>query len=97
MEELFQQVLIPTLASGLTALTTWFFARKKMASETKASELENVEKAIEIWREMAESIEAKMKEMEAEMQSKIDRLTKEVHLYRKENQELKRVLKQRNA
>lgn len=35
----------------------WFFTRKKTNAEAKGSELENVEQAIKIWRESAQSLQ----------------------------------------
>lgn len=66
--------LVAVLASGLTALVAWARARKKEAkdlakasAEVELAELENVEKAITIWRQLAD-----------EMIKQVDHLKKEV-------------------
>jgi predicted nucleic acid-binding Zn-ribbon protein len=51
-----------TLSAAGSSLVTWLFSRKKQEAETKASELDNVEKAVEIWRKMAEDLKAEIRE-----------------------------------
>lgn len=51
-----------TLSAAGSSLVTWLFSRKKQQAETKASELDNVEKAVEIWRKMAEDLKAEIRE-----------------------------------
>ncbi len=58
MNDLFL-IIIP---SFVTAVTTWAFSRKKYRAETKANELDNVDKAAKIWRELSEDLEKRLKE-----------------------------------
>lgn len=55
-----------TLSAAGSSLVTWFFSRKKQQAETKASELDNVEKAVEIWRKMAEDLKGEILENKEE-------------------------------
>ena len=52
-------IVVPSL---LTAITTWIFSRKKYKAETKSNELDNVEKAAKIWRELSEDLEKRLKD-----------------------------------
>lgn len=88
MNDLLISFLIPSATSGVTALITWTFARKKLNQETKATELDNVEQATKIWRELAEDLKSQVDELKAEMSG----LKDEVHKYRMENKDLKRIV-----
>jgi predicted RNase H-like nuclease (RuvC/YqgF family) len=75
--------------SAITATVTWLSARRKNNAEAKTSELDNVGKAITIWRELSEDMEIRFRE-------EIDKLKKDncdlqhrVSLMMKENEELK--------
>lgn len=79
-------VVIENIAvAGFTALTTWWFSRKKQNADVKITELDNVEKAIAIWRTMAEGLVAKFDDLS----QKYDELSKEVEALRRENKSLK--------
>lgn len=47
--------------------TTWFFARRKNNAEASSAELENIEKAITIWREQAEKLSEQVQKLEGEI------------------------------
>jgi hypothetical protein len=69
----------------------WFFTRKKSNADAKGSELENVEHAIKIWRETAETLSARVDELSKEIdEMRLDLLT--VH---RENKALKDYLYKR--
>lgn len=73
----------------VTAGTTWFFSRKKQNAEVQTNELDNVEKAITIWRELATDLGAKVDELS----KRCENLSDEIDLLRKENKSLKAELK----
>jgi len=52
-------IVIPSL---LTGTTTWLFSRKKYRAETTGNELDNVEKAAKIWRQLSEELEKRLKD-----------------------------------
>ncbi len=93
MENELLPVLSTVIISFITALITWGFTRKKQEQETISTELDNVEKATQIWRELAQDLKKQIDQLQKEM----NELKKEVHTYRKENQQLKRTLKTQNA
>ncbi len=51
-------IIVPSL---ITALTTWFLSRRKYQAEAKSNELDNLEKAVKIWRELSEDLEKRLK------------------------------------
>lgn len=62
MEELLQDNwLTATIASAVSALVTWFFHRRKQAAEAQASELDNVQTAIRIYRKATEDLQKELK------------------------------------
>lgn len=71
-------------ALSSAGITFWFTRRKQNAEDTN-SELLNTEQAIKIWREMAQEMTDKVKELSL----KVDALTQEVHNLRAENSRLK--------
>lgn len=51
------QNILPEMAIGLvSAATAWVFSKRKYQAEASATEIENVDKAAAIWRELAESL-----------------------------------------
>lgn len=70
--------IIALILPLLTAAGGWFVGKRKMKAEAAASELENVQQAIKIWRETAEALE-----------EKCDILLVEMEMMRSENKELK--------
>ena len=64
-----------TAIVGVVAFVT---GRKREKVEVKGSELDNVDKAVRIWQELAET-----------MTNKVEKLTEQVELLTKENQELR--------
>ena len=76
-----------TLASAGASFVTWVFTRRKQTAEAEGSELDNVEKAVAIWRQTAEDLHKEINELRqqitdlrrqiGELQSENDRLIKE--------------------
>lgn len=67
-----QELLIAIFSSGsLTGVFTWFFTRKTTQKTeriaAKSSELDNVEKAVEIWRNLAENLEKRVADLQEEI------------------------------
>lgn len=56
LEFFLTNILAPTFAAGFT----WILARRKFKQEVKANELENVERAVGIWRNISEGLEDKL-------------------------------------
>lgn len=96
MESLITTLLAPIITTIVGAFAGWFFGRRKQQAEAVMNELETVEKAVAIWRQIAQDLKAEM-----ELQSKqILSLRTEVEELRKDNagllQELKRIKKNQN-
>ena len=50
----------PTLATAAAGVVTTIMAWRKGQSQAKGSELDNVDKAIKVWRELAEGLEDRL-------------------------------------
>lgn len=62
----------------LTAIVAWFLARRKNSAEAQGTELDNIDKAATIWRNLSEQLES--------------RLNCEIQSLRKDNGELKELV-----
>lgn len=96
MEQFLDTLLFPLLSSAASAFLGWFFARRKQKAEAVASELETVEQAVRIWRELAQDLKKELSEQSVE----IAHLRDEVSVLRKDNvrllSELKAIKKTQN-
>jgi len=84
----FDDVIVPSLTGAIGAFVSWLIGRKKENVEVQGNEITNTQEAIKIWREMAEDMSNKVKELS----DKVDALTTEVQNLRGENAELKNKL-----
>lgn len=85
--EIVQNFIIATATAGVT----WFFSRQKQRAELKTAELDNVEKAIHIWRSIAEDLGKKVDELTdrcEELTRKFNETTHEIEGLRRENKKL---------
>jgi septal ring factor EnvC (AmiA/AmiB activator) len=73
-----------------TAFAGWFFARKKNEADAHNSELDNVSKAIRIWRELNQDLEKKFKADIDSLRSENCELQKQVRQVVEENNSLKK-------
>lgn len=55
------ETLVATIVGLVTSVATWYAARRKNRADVQANELENVEKAISVYREMVEDLGTKLK------------------------------------
>lgn len=78
-----------TISTGAGAFFGWLFGRRKLKAEAASSELENVEKAIAIWRGIASDLEGKFKSLQDEVME----LRKELMKLEVENETLKQEVK----
>jgi hypothetical protein len=75
--------------SAVPVTITWFLARRRNEADATTSELNNVEKAITVWRNLSEEMEHRFKvEIEALRKENCD-LQQQVTIVMKENEELK--------
>lgn len=73
-----------TLAAAGAATITWLFGRRKQTAETVQTELDNVQKAVEIWRKTAEDLKSEVEQLRTEVKE-LHKLLAQLH---KENMEL---------
>ena len=93
---MFLDILIPAITSILTAVFTWYAARRKNVAEAQSDELDNVEKAVSIYREMIDDMAKRHIEVLGEMKmlrQEIEELEKKVRGLIDENKELLEELK----
>lgn len=77
------------MLSAIPATVTWLLARKKNNADVKTSELNNVDKAIKIWRELSEGMESRFNREIEELRKENCDLQQQVTIVMKENNELK--------
>jgi len=57
--EILKEPLLAFISLFLSTLVGWLFGRRKQQAETQTSELDNVDKAVKIYREMIEDLGTK--------------------------------------
>lgn len=67
MESWVETIVTAIGSAGGGGFFGWFFTRKKTNAEAKSSELENVEHAIKIWREMSEQLKKEVEDLKLEL------------------------------
>lgn len=88
LEKYFPEIITWFVSSVLTGVSTWFFSRKKQAKEVEALELDLVERAVKIWREMSEELKKRVDDLAGtveKLQDENGALRGEVKTLRKEN------------
>ncbi|MFZ4705471.1 MAG: hypothetical protein ACOYMF_05630 [Bacteroidales bacterium] len=83
------ETLLLIFFSTVTGTVTWYSARRKNNADADHSELDNVSKAIKIWRELSEDMEKRFKEEVDELKKENCALQHQVTIVMKENEELK--------
>src|SRR5262245_1270950 len=80
------EVIINAATGIVTAGIAWYAARRKNKAETYVSELDVVERAVKVWRELGEQMQKKYEALHDE----IEVLRNEVKVVREENKQLKK-------
>lgn len=93
-----ENILSAVGASG----ATYFFTRRKQTAEAQSNELENVQKAITIWRQSAQELKAEFDSLQKEydqlqdivrkLHEERDELKKQIGALKVENEQLRRQL-----
>jgi len=79
--QIIQYLIGGALLSSVTSLVTLRATRKKAEAAAKTNELDNVQEAVKIWRELAESFKSDLEQARkdnCEITSQIESLRKEV-------------------
>lgn len=84
----FREVLV----AAATGILTWFLSRRKYQASAQIDELTGTEKAITIWRELAEDLSAELEKTKIDMNRSIDDLKKQIQILQEENKELRKIL-----
>lgn len=90
MQQLLETFLLPLITAFAGAFSGWFFGRRKQTAEAVQSELDSVEKAVTIWREIAQDLKKEL----AEQSLQIQKLQEEIGTLRRDNARLLSELKQ---
>lgn len=80
------EYIFAILSTIIGSTVTWFFARRKNTAEAQGNEIDNVEKALRVYRDMLSDLE---KKVDAQNLT-IEKQEKEIILLRKEIRELKK-------
>lgn len=80
------EMIVSALTAVTTATITWYAARRKNKAETYVSELDAVERAVRVWRELGEEMQQKYEALHDE----IEMLRTEIKVLREENRQLKK-------
>lgn len=89
MEQLMETLLAPIITTLVAAFSGWFFGRRKQTAEAAQSELEAIEKAVTIWREIAQDLKKELGEQSLQIQ----KLQDEIGTLRRDNARLLTELK----
>ena len=74
------------MGGTIASFITWLVTRRKYKAEARHTELDNVEKAISIWKQLAEDLNVQLQKV----QDKCEQLSNEISGLRTENKELKK-------
>lgn len=93
--ETIKDFILPIIGTIASALVGWWFGRTKEQMEVQTSELDNVDKAVKIYREMIEDLSNKyakaISDLEAanlrirELEESVDNLVAELKKYKQLN------------
>jgi peptidoglycan hydrolase CwlO-like protein len=102
-----KEILLIIVPSLVTSLVTWFLSRRKYRAESQASELDNVQKALGIYRETINDLKEELEELRQKIAivvsenealgKQMEELRKELACTRAENKRLLSELKKSNA
>ena len=92
MEQLFKEHFGTLIATLITGFGGWFFGRKKAAAEVEASQIENAEKLLEFYKNLADDLGKRLenaikefndaKKIISELEEKVEDLTTELRNYK---------------
>lgn len=90
------ELLTSTLSAAITALVTFIFTRrkyltdvKKVDAEVDSSEIDNVDKAIRIWRQLSEDIKVRLTQDIEELRQENLKTREKLNLLTRENHALR--------
>lgn len=91
--------IVTLVISAATGFVTFLFTRKKYQAEVSGmeakidiDELEATDKAIQIWRSLAEDLREELAQTKRQMNQQIDNLERQILTLQQENRELRHLL-----
>lgn len=87
------EFVISTIVGILTGVGGWFAARERNRAETKISELDAVEKAVKVWRELSEELQTRYDQLlatQVELEKEMLELRSKMSTLKRENEQLKK-------
>jgi peptidoglycan hydrolase CwlO-like protein len=71
------EFLIPTISAIISSSLTYFFTRSKQKEETRTNELDNVQKALEVYRSIIGDLENDLKKTKNQIEE-LNRMINEI-------------------
>lgn len=65
----FELIIVPVVVGFVSAFSGWFFGRRKQDAETKGSEIENAERALQYYRQMVDDMGLRLTKAIEELQT----------------------------
>jgi len=62
------EILLGTVPAVITGILTFILSRKKQAQETKTNELDNVQKALEVYRKIIQDLKTDLQETQIKVE-----------------------------
>ena len=62
------EILLGTVPAVITGILTFILSRKKQAQETKTNELDNVQKALEVYRQIIQDLKTDLQETQIKVE-----------------------------
>lgn len=100
MQDYLGSIILTIVTSLVTGFGGWIFGRRKNKAEAQTVELENVNKAVAIWRETAENLNVqlglytneliKFRQENENLQEELDKMKQELKSLKSENDKLKK-------
>lgn len=87
-----KELIITAVFSAISAVFGWMAGRRKNVAQTQSIELDNIEKAVEIWRKLAESYAEKLQVIQSDINKvslENDKLKQSMERLGDENHKLK--------
>ncbi|MEC3875929.1 cell wall anchor protein [Chryseobacterium salviniae] len=95
MIEILKEPLTLLITTLITGFGGWFFGRKKLKAETEASQIENAEKLLDFYKNLADDLGKRLenairefndaKKIITELEEKVENLTNELKKYKQLN------------
>jgi predicted RNase H-like nuclease (RuvC/YqgF family) len=83
------ELLLIIIPSAMSSAITWLITRRKNTAEAESSELDNVEKAIKIWRELSTDLETRLRNDIQRLREENSNLRIEIEVINRDNEAMR--------